>query len=149
MTGSSLYFAALALVAGVGIPLMASINGALGVRLASTTGAAAVLFLGAFLISIVALLINGLPTLQAARSASPVLYIGGVFVAFYVLSITWLVPRFGVGNAIFFVLFGQIISASLIDHFGWFNAVQTPLSMTRVLGIVLMLAGLFLSRRIV
>jgi len=143
----SIYYSALALAAGVGVPIMASISSELGLRLSSTTTAATILFLGAFIISLSASLISGVPALKAFQSAPAYLYVGGFFVAFYVLSITWLIPKFGVGNSIFLVLLGQIISASLIDHFGLLNAPATPLSNTRLLGIALMVIGLFLSRR--
>ncbi len=143
-----MHYSALALAAGIGIPIMATISGALSIRLGSTTAATAVLFFGAFVIALVALAINGLPTTLSFNSAPPYLYIGGIFVAFYVLSITWLVPRFGVGNAIFVVLLGQIISASIIDHFGLFNAQIIPMSTTRLFGIILMVIGIFLSRKI-
>lgn len=116
----NLHYAALALIAGIGIPIMASMNGALGVRLSSTTAATAVLFFGAFVISLVALISKGTPVGRPFNGIPPYLYFSGVFVAFYILSITWLVPRYGVGNAVFLVLLGQIISASIIDHFGLF-----------------------------
>ncbi|MGH1538784.1 MAG: DMT family transporter [Arenicella sp.] len=145
---ATIYYAVLALVAGIGIPVMASISSALGLRLASTSAAAMVLFSGAFIIALFATLLTGIPSIKSFQSAPPQLYIGGMFVAFYVLSITWLVPRFGVGNSIFLVLLGQILSASLIDHFGLFNTQATPLSAARLLGIVLMIIGLFLSRRV-
>ena len=56
------------------------------------------------------------------------LLLGGFLVAFYVLSVTWIAPRFGVGNAVFCVLLGQMLAASVIDHFGLFGAVARPLS---------------------
>ncbi len=37
-------------------------------------------------------------------------YLGGLFVVFYLLGMTWIAPKFGVGNAVAFVLLGQIIS---------------------------------------
>lgn len=67
--------------------------------------------------------------------------------AFYVLSITFVAPRFGVGNAIFFVLLGQVISAAAIDQFGLFGAMARPLTALRLGGIGLMVTGLFLIQR--
>jgi transporter family-2 protein len=64
------------------------------------------------------------------------------------LSITWTAPRIGVANAVFFVLVGQIFSAALIDRFGLFGAAKYPLTLQRSIGIVLMLAGTYLARRI-
>jgi transporter family-2 protein len=47
---------------------------------------------------------------------------------------------------VFFVLLGQLISAALIDHFGMFGAVHTPLTLTRAAGIAVMAGGVFLTQ---
>ncbi len=60
---------------------------------------------------------------------------------------TFIAPRFGVGNAIFFVLVGQLISAATIDHFGLFGAMRFPVDAKRIAGIALMVAGVWLARR--
>jgi len=70
-----------------------------------------------------------------------------VLIAFYVLSITFIAPKFGVGNAVFFVLLGQLVSAAAIDHFGLFGAQISPLSVTRAGGITLMAAGVYLTQQ--
>ena len=80
--------------------------------------------------------------------AAPLHYAGGLIVAFYVLSITWTAPRIGVANAVFFVLLGQIVAAGLIDQFGLFGALKSPLTSARIIGIIFMLIGVFLARRI-
>lgn len=74
-------------------------------------------------------------------------YAGGLFVAFYVIAVTFIAPRFGVGNAIFFVLFGQLVSAATIDHFGLFGAIRSAIDLKRVAGIALMIVGIWLARR--
>src|SRR3546814_5850948 len=71
-------------------------------------------------------------------------YFGGTFVAFYVIAVTFIAPRFGVGNAIFFVLVGQIASAAAIDHFGLFGAARFPIDIRRTAGIALMVVGVWL-----
>ena len=75
------------------------------------------------------------------------LFLAGVLVAFYVLSITYVAPHFGVGNAVFFVLLGQLVAAAAIDHFGLFGARVAPLSLTRAGGIALMAAGIALTQK--
>lgn len=67
--------------------------------------------------------------------------------AFYVLSVTYIAPHFGVGNAVFFVLLGQLVAAALIDHYGLFGARVSPLSFTRAAGIALMAAGVALTQK--
>jgi transporter family-2 protein len=67
-----------------------------------------------------------------------------VFVVLYISSITWVAPRFGLGNAVSFVLLGQLIAMTLIDHFGLIGAPQFPLSLQRAVGLVFMTVGVFL-----
>ncbi|MEO0746705.1 MAG: DMT family transporter, partial [Pseudomonadota bacterium] len=53
----------------------------------------------------------------------------------------------GIGNAVFFVLLGQLISAAAIDHFGLFGAQATALGPARLGGIALMAAGVWLTQQ--
>lgn len=131
---------------GVGIPTMAALNSGLGMRLGSPWAAAFLLFVLGALISGAAMAALGMPK-EGWFSAPPMYYAGGLLVAFYVLSITWTAPRIGVANAIFFVLVGQIVAAGLIDQFGLFGAMKSPLTGQRIAGIALMLLGTFLARR--
>ena len=75
-------------------------------------------------------------------------YLGGGFVFFYVLSIAWVAPVFGIWNAISFVLLGQLIAMATIDQFGLLGAPQISLTPLRILGLILMAAGvLFVVRQ--
>lgn len=135
------------LAAGIGIPLLAALNAALGVRLGSPIAAATILFTVALVATLIALLLTGPQALKGAASAPRHLFTAGLLVAFYVLSITIIAPRFGIGNAVFFVLLGQLISAAAIDHFGLFGARLSPLSLTRATGIAIMALGVFVTQR--
>ncbi|GBF58822.1 hypothetical protein PbB2_02510 [Candidatus Phycosocius bacilliformis] len=143
--GAGLWLSVLMLVAGFGIPVMAALNSGLGVRLGSPVGAAFVLFVVGMLASGLVVLITG--TTNPFRPVAPAgFWLGGFLVAFYVLSVTLAAPRIGVGNAIFLVLLGQLVSATAIDHFALFGAQRHPLTLTRALGLVLMACGVFLAR---
>ena len=133
------------LAAGIGIPVLAALNAALGQRLGSPVAAALVLFMVALVATGAVFVIAG-GSLRGAHSAPPHLFLGGTLVAFYVLTITWVAPTFGVGNAVFFVLIGQLISAAAIDHFALFGAAQHPLTLARGGGIAVMAAGVFLTQ---
>lgn len=136
------------LAAGIGIPVLAALNAALGIRLGSPVSAALILFTVALISVGVTAAITGAPGLGLAGQQPGHLFLAGVLVAFYVLSITWIAPKFGVGNAIFFVLLGQIISATIIGHFGWLGVRPEPLTMVRLSGILLMAAGIFLTQKV-
>lgn len=138
-------YALLAFVAGLGIPIMAALNAGLASRLGSPVAAAVVLFVVALLAATVYAAAFGHASALTRLPSPSHLYGGGLFVAFYVLAITWLVPRFGVGNAVFFVLLGQIVSTALIDHFALFEAPRVALTARRAAGILLMAAGLYLA----
>jgi transporter family-2 protein len=90
---------------------------------------------------------QGPSALVKLATAPKHLFFAGVLLAFYVLSITAIAPKFGVGNAIFFVLIGQLISAAVIDHFGLFGAQQIPLTWTRLSGLLLMATGVLLTQK--
>ena len=114
----------------------------------SPVAASAVLFCVALLIATIALIISGDIPQLARLSITPKQFLfGGFFVAFYVLSVTFIAPKFGVGNAVFFVLIGQMISAAAIDHFGLFGAQISPLSLTRAAGLGLMAMGVWLTQQ--
>jgi transporter family-2 protein len=145
---NQLFFSCLMLATGIGIPVMAALSATLGARYGSPAFAASVLFLVALAISVVFLFtIEG--GLKPFPKTSPpfYFYLGGVFVAFYVLSITWVAPKFGVGNAVAFVLLGQIVSMAAIDQFGLLGAPTRALTLARLSGLALMSVGVFLAVR--
>jgi len=135
------------LAAGIGIPVLAALNAALGRYIGSPAVAATILFVVAFAVSAIVALATNPQAVTKLASAPKHLFLGGTLVAFYVLSITWIAPTMGVGNAVFFVLLGQLISAATIDHFGLFTAQTSPLTLTRAAGIALMAAGVFVTQK--
>jgi bacterial/archaeal transporter family-2 protein len=132
--------------AGLGIPLLAALNARLGANIGSPAAAATVLFVVAFLAAGATLMLTGPAALRALPGQPAHLFLGGLLVAFYVLSITWIAPTFGVGNAVFLVLLGQLVSAALIDHFGLFGAQVQPVSQLRLAGIAVMAVGVALTQ---
>lgn len=133
-------------VAGIGIPLMATLNAGLGQHVGSPA-ATAILFGGGLLLSGIVLMLTGLPPAHAFAGVTPYSYLGAVLVVFYILSITFAAPRVGVGNAVFFVLLGQLVAAAAIDHFGLLGALHSALTVKRAIGIAVMAAGVYLARK--
>lgn len=144
---SNLSYALTMLAAGIGVPVLAALNAQLGVRLGSPAAAAVILFAIALLVTVLVTLLTGPAAVARAGGQPSHLFFAGVLVAFYVLSITYIAPHFGVGNAVFFVLLGQLISTAAIDHFGLFGALVKPLSLQRATGIAVMAIGVMLAVR--
>jgi transporter family-2 protein len=148
-SGHAPAFAVIMLLTGIGIPILAALNSGLGIRLGSPMAASVLLFGLAGLIALTLSVLTGTAGhIRLSPGIPPLYYLGGVFIAFYVISVTFIAPRFGVGNAIFFVLVGQLASAAVIDHFGLFGAMRFPVDMRRAAGIALMVAGVWLARRV-
>jgi transporter family-2 protein len=140
------HYALIMMAAGVGIPLLAALNAALGRFMGAPSAAALILFMVALACCLAATLVTGPRALAGVLTAPRHLLLGGVLVAFYVLSVTYIAPHFGVGNAVFFVLLGQLVSAAAIDHFGLFGAQVSPLSLTRATGIAVMAVGVWITQ---
>ncbi len=143
-----LIFGFVVFAAGVGIPVMGAINAGLGTRLASPVLATVILMLVGLLVATTFMLLQGTPSLPDAMPPWHS-FTGGFLVVFYVLAITTIAPKIGLGNAIFLVLMGQIVSTSVIDHFGLMGAIKTPISFQKGLGIAFMAIGIVFARRIV
>ena len=141
------FSASIMLAAGLGIPILASLNATLGQFIGSPVVAVIVLLGVAFLsICLISLTTNNFPMTKLIEAPKH-LFIAGFFVVFYMLSVTAIAPHFGIGNAIFFVLLGQLISAAFIDHFSLFGSSGSALTLTRATGLALMSLGVWLTQQ--
>jgi transporter family-2 protein len=141
------HYAAIMFLAGIGIPILAALNAALGRFIVSPIVAAAILFTIAGLVTWALAFATGLNPLKTVSQAPKHLFFAGVLIAFYVLSITFIAPKFGVGNSVFFVLLGQLVSAAAIDHFALFGAAQNSLNFVRASGIAVMAFGVWITQQ--
>ncbi|KIN64374.1 hypothetical protein Z946_3265 [Sulfitobacter noctilucicola] len=141
-------YAVIMLIAGFGVPILAAMNAGLGRHVGSPAAAAVVLFVVALVASLAVAIATGPHMVSRFATAPRPLFLGGVLIAFYVLTVTYIAPVFGLGNAVFFVLLGQLISAAAIDHFGLFGAQVSPLGLARAGGIVLMAVGVWLTQQV-
>lgn len=133
-------------VVGMGIPVTAALNAGLGQHVGSPA-ASAILFGVGFVMTALVLAFAGLPARGTFANVSPWTYFAALGVVFYILAVTWSAPRIGVGNAIFFVLLGQLVAAAAIDHFALFGAARTSLTLQRAIGLVVMAIGVYLAKK--
>ncbi|MGI9296773.1 MAG: DMT family transporter [Gammaproteobacteria bacterium] len=140
--------ALLALVCGALIALQAATNAVLFRSLENVVWSAAVLLaVGLCVLLLAAAATGAVPPAAAQFKAAPAwAYTGGIVVATYVVVITFLVPKIGVGNAVVLIVAGQIMAAVLFDHFGLFGVEQKLMDIKRAAGIVLLTAGVYLAR---
>ena len=146
-TSAFVPIAAMMFAAGLGIPVFAALNSALGQQLGGPVAATAVTFGVGFVIAIAMLAFTGFPPASAFTFEKPWLWVGAIVMLFYATSVAYSAPRIGLGNAIFFVLLGQIVAAAIIDHFGLLGAIQSAITPRRAIGLVVMAIGLYLARK--
>ncbi|MGC4103340.1 DMT family transporter [Ferruginibacter sp.] len=143
---NDIIFLALALITGALIPVQAATNAAFSKSIGNPYITGFMVFVIGLIGMVLFLLLSrtALPSREQLTAAPSYGYLGGLIVATYVVMITILVPKIGVGTAIGLIVTGQILCAVAIDHFGLFNVAVRTISLTRVAGIGLMIGGVYL-----
>jgi transporter family-2 protein len=128
---------------GVLLAFQSPINAGLG-RNIGTYEAALISFLVGSLGTLVAALLFGKGNLRAVTSVPAWQLVGGLLGAIYIILIIVAVPRLGVTTLMVSVLLGQLASAMVIDHFGWFGMTVRPITWNRIAALPLLAAALAL-----
>ena len=85
------------------------------------------------------------PSVEFVSSHPAWIWIGGLLGQVYVTSNVFLFPRLGAVQTVILPILGQILTGVIIDSFGWFYAVQIPMSPMRIVGVIVTMAGLFIA----
>jgi transporter family-2 protein len=139
----------IALVAGAGLPVQASVNAALARHAGRAEVAAFISFLvGALALAgwLVARRI-ALPAAGALARAPLWAWTGGLLGAFYVSVITHVAPRLGVVVTLALSIAGMMLASLVLDATGALGMTLRPLNGARVLGAALHVLGVLLVRR--
>lgn len=130
-------------VVGIVMPIQTSANSRLRQSVGSPFLASLVSFTVGFLALLVAVLLidGGLPPLTSALGMPAWIWSGGVLGVVVLTGNIFLFPRLGSVQTVVLPITGQVIMGLLIDHFGLFHAPVHRLDPTRVLGALLLVAG--------
>ncbi|WP_319379756.1 DMT family transporter [Thiomicrorhabdus sp.] len=137
----------LAILAGLAITVQATFNAKLGLLLKSSILATSLAFLFAFLFTLLFMLISNRDYplwLEIKQVPWYLWFSGGALSAFGVGMFFYLIPKMGVGSMMSFALSGQIVLGLLASHYGWFDLPKTPITAIKFLGLITLIAGLFL-----
>lgn len=139
-------FALAAVGAGVATAMQAAANGGLAAR--TGLGAALVLNTCIVLAGTLAFFVASGSRGTFFPAGTPWFYYVGGFCGFAViLAAAFVLPRIGAGAAVALMVLGQGIAALAIDHFGMMGVSREPVSLTRLGGFALLVAGVALLRR--
>lgn len=137
----------LALLAGAVLPVQGVVNGLLRHDLGAPFVVGAVSFLVATLAMAVALLFSATvlrapaPTLHGLPAMPWWGWLGGFAGAIYVTTVFTAIPVIGASAAVGLTVAGQQIASVFVDRQGWFRLPKRDVSRLRLLGVVLLLAG--------
>jgi transporter family-2 protein len=141
------FWIALAVVAGCLIPLQGAFNARLGAAAGSLLHAS----LLSFAIGTVAIAAYVLATSQPVSwpgflKAPWYAWLGGLCGAFSLTVIILTYPRLGPGLAFGLIVAGQLLASVLLEHFNILVAEPHPFSFLRLVGLALVLGGVFMIR---
>lgn len=69
----------------------------------------------------------------------------GAFGLMVIFSMSYMIPRIGVAGALITLLAGQLFVGSLLDHFGWLGAAQRVMDIPRMIGLGVVMLGVWLA----
>lgn len=143
-----LLYLAMALIAGATIPTQAGINAKLNIYTGSPVTASIVSFAAGTLTLIIFAVVTRapLPAVGAFAGAPWWIWTGGILGAFYVASCVILANKVGAVSMLALILAGQIITSLFLDHYGLAGYQVQPVTMMKIIGIILIIAGVFFIR---
>jgi bacterial/archaeal transporter family-2 protein len=100
---------------------------------------------GGTLLALIPLLFLGGGRLKEWRSVPWYALLAGVFGLVVIAAISYMIPRIGVAGSIITVVAGQLLVGTILDHFGWLGAIERPLDATRLLGMGILMLGVWLT----
>lgn len=138
----------LVLVAGGMVALQAPTNAMLAKAGGSPILAALLSFAVGVVVLVTILLASGHRTSANAFASLPwYAWLGGVYGAVYVAAAAFAAPKIGLASFITIGIAGQLLTALWLDHSGSLGLDREPISLVRVGGVLMVLAGVFLVRR--
>lgn len=144
-----LFWSLLGIVSGGFLALQAPINAQLSRALGLPVAAAALSFLtGAVTLGIITMAVTRTQGISLDwRAPAPWTFVaGGVLGAVYVTAATVLVSRIGAAALMAFLVTGQLLTGILLDRVGFLGMAVRELSIGRVAGAMLLVAGALLIR---
>ena len=136
------------LVGGAMISLQGPINATLGRATGSPVNAALISFLvGTGALAIVAAVQRSASNTALLRALPWWAWTGGLCGAVFVTAAAYAAPRIGVASMLTIGIASQLLTAVLIDHAGVLNVPARSISLGRVIGVVMVIAGAVLVRR--
>lgn len=132
----------LVFLAGMGLSIEAGLLGPLGEKIGHIWATLGIFALGSILLTFG--LIFSRPQLSLMFKKPRWLLAGGVLGPIYVVSLTVATPHIGVGLTMVGILFGQVATSLVVDHWGLLGSNKRAVDKYRIGALIAILAALWL-----
>ena len=143
---SSAFLIFLAIVAGLAVTLQGQFMGLMD-RALGTKESIFITYASGGLVITLLMIITGGGNLKNLQGVPWYAFGAGILGLIIVGSIGYVIPRLGVARGFTLIVATQFVIAALIDHYGFFGAAVRPVDITRMLGLGLMLIGVWMVVR--
>ena len=104
-----------------------------------------IIHVGGAIIALLPLLFYSGGKLSQWRSVPWYALAAGIFGLMVIGAISYMIPKVGVAASITTIVAGQLLVSILLDHFGLLGASVRQLDVTRIVGMIVVLAGVWLT----
>lgn len=132
------------LIGGVAVGLQSPMASMISQRL-GTLESVFIVHLGGACIALIPILILGGGKLSQWRSVPWYALGAGAFGLVVIAAISYMIPRVGVAASIITIVAGQLLVGTILDHYGLLGAAERSLDPTRILGLIVLLTGVWLT----
>jgi len=141
----TIFFMSFGILAGSFIALQNTLNSALGKK----TGYFGSVLLLTIISTITLIIIISISPKTATFKNAPglsqwYLYLGGILGVLILAIPIFILPKIGVSATLSSMIFGQIILALILDHFGFMGNPTITIGLKKILGVFLLLISIFL-----
>ena len=136
----------LTIIAGVAVAFQATFNNILSKHIGVWTANSVVHGTG-FLVAVAVTLVLGKNQIFAIGGAPWYSLLGGALGVGIIASVIFAIGKLNIGLVFTLLMVAQIISAALIDHYGWLGGPVIMLDYKKVLGICLLVVGAILMKK--
>ncbi len=135
-----------AFIIGLMLAIHLCMNAAVGTIIRSApTGNAVFWWIGAAAATLIWIVSPGRAAIANVSSVTPWLWLAGVSGASLVFGMAAIIPRLGAGNVFIITLTGQVIASLLISHYGLLGSPQSVITLRKIIGALIMVAGATLA----
>jgi transporter family-2 protein len=135
-----------AIVGGIAVALQAQLMGLLDRQIGTVESVFITYGSGGLLIGLVILLMRG-GNLSMWQNVPWYAFLSGVIGLVIVAAIGFSAPRLGLVTAFTIMVAAQFIIGAFLDHYGFFGAEVRQLNMEKIIGMVTVLVGVWLTVR--